>query len=374
MTPPMDCRLVGRWRIVEADLWDRDYLDLVSPATMTIGADGHGEIAYGAMQASLELEYSRSTVFFTWAGFDEGDEITGSGSAELNDDGTIEIAFAYHLGDRAVLKAERMTSSTACYWWQEVEGFAEVFYRPKPRQAQTDQARLHAFVDPAVSRFKDEPNEERREAFRSLLVGYLRMYALLSQMVDYLGPDFEKLYSFGRLLRTKLPRREREGELELDGDVALAYYRLTITSEGDRALQPGDQEPITGAAEVGTSRPKDDQRSPLSEIISTINDRFGTDWKSEDRLLFDQVVEDLTQDDELGEQARANDLDNFKHVFDPKALDAFIQRMDRNNGIASQVLNNRQMLKAIMAAMMREVYDRAREAESAMTPTRSTRR
>ena len=71
MTAPMDCRLVGRWRIVEADLWDRDYLDLVVPATMTIGADGHGEIAYGAMQASLELEYSRSMVFFTWAGFDE---------------------------------------------------------------------------------------------------------------------------------------------------------------------------------------------------------------------------------------------------------------------------------------------------------------
>jgi type I restriction enzyme R subunit len=246
------------------------------------------------------------------------------------------------------------------YWWQEVEGFAEVFYRPKQRQAQTDQARLHAFVDPAVSRFKDEPNDERREAFRSLLVGYLRMYALLSQMVDYLGPEFEKLYSFGRLLRTKLPRREREGELELDGDVALAYYRLSITSEGDRSLQAGNQEPVSGAAEVGTSRPKDDQRSPLSEIISTINDRFGTDWKSEDRLLFDQVVEDLTQDDELGEQARANDLDNFKHVFDPKALDAFIQRMERNNGIASQVLNNRQMLKAVMAAMMREVYHRAR--------------
>jgi hypothetical protein len=114
VTAPIDCRLVGRWRIVEADLWDRDYLDLVAPATMTIGADGHGEIAYGAMQANLELEYSRSTVFFTWAGFDEGDEVTGSGSAELNDDGTIEIAFAYHLGDEAVLKAERMTSSTAC--------------------------------------------------------------------------------------------------------------------------------------------------------------------------------------------------------------------------------------------------------------------
>jgi hypothetical protein len=81
---------------------------------MTIGSDGHGEIAYGAMQAGLELEYSRSTVFFTWAGFDEMDEVTGTGSAELNDDGTLEIAFAYHLGDEAVLKAERITSSTAC--------------------------------------------------------------------------------------------------------------------------------------------------------------------------------------------------------------------------------------------------------------------
>jgi hypothetical protein len=110
----MDCRVIGRWRIVEADLWDRDYLDLVTPATMTIGADGQGEIAYGAMQASLELEYSRSMVFFTWAGFDEMDEVTGTGSAELNDDGTLEVEFAYYLGDEAILKAERMTSSTAC--------------------------------------------------------------------------------------------------------------------------------------------------------------------------------------------------------------------------------------------------------------------
>jgi hypothetical protein len=114
VTVPMDCRLVGRWRIVEADLWDRDYLDLVAAAIMTLGADGHGAIAYGAMQASLELEYHCSTVFFTWAGFDEGDAITGTGSAELHDDGTLEIAFAYHLGDQAVLKAERITSSTAC--------------------------------------------------------------------------------------------------------------------------------------------------------------------------------------------------------------------------------------------------------------------
>ena len=107
MTAPMDCRIIGRWRIVEADLWDRDYLDLLEPATMTIGSDGHREIAFGAMQATLELEYSRTMVFFTWAGFDEMDEVAGSGSAELLDDPTLEIEFAYHPGDEAVLNAER---------------------------------------------------------------------------------------------------------------------------------------------------------------------------------------------------------------------------------------------------------------------------
>jgi hypothetical protein len=93
-------------------MWDCDYLDLVEPASITIGSDGRGEIAFGAMQASLDLEYSPTTVSFT--GFDEMDEVSGSGSAELLDDGTLEIEFAYHLGDEAVLKAKLDTSSTAC--------------------------------------------------------------------------------------------------------------------------------------------------------------------------------------------------------------------------------------------------------------------
>ena len=52
-------------------------------------------------------------VFFTWADFDEMDEASGNGSAELFDDGTIETTFAYHNGDEAILKAKRPNSSKA---------------------------------------------------------------------------------------------------------------------------------------------------------------------------------------------------------------------------------------------------------------------
>jgi hypothetical protein len=106
--------LVGRWSIIEADLWGRDYLDLCGPATLVIQADGDGEIAFGAMQASLDVDYGPDEIGFTWSGFDEMDEVFGSGSAELDEDGSLQITFEYHLGDEASLKAIREPSSTAC--------------------------------------------------------------------------------------------------------------------------------------------------------------------------------------------------------------------------------------------------------------------
>jgi hypothetical protein len=107
MSAAADCQLIGRWRIVEADLWDRDYLDLVEPAYMTFGKNGRGEFAFGVVNATMELGYGQRIVFFNWTGFDEGDEICGSGSAELEDDGTVEIELSFHNGDDAILKARR---------------------------------------------------------------------------------------------------------------------------------------------------------------------------------------------------------------------------------------------------------------------------
>jgi hypothetical protein len=104
---PGNCKLIGRWRIVEADIWDRDYLDLCGPAIMTITDQGRGEIAFGALQASLDIEYGRDSIGLTWEGSDEMDEVSGDGSAELLDDGSIEIEFAYRNGDEAVLNRAR---------------------------------------------------------------------------------------------------------------------------------------------------------------------------------------------------------------------------------------------------------------------------
>lgn len=66
MRGPDTCEIIGRWRIVEADLWDRNYLDLVKPAYLKIGKEGWAEFAFGAVQAGGEIEYARTIVFFRW--------------------------------------------------------------------------------------------------------------------------------------------------------------------------------------------------------------------------------------------------------------------------------------------------------------------
>jgi len=53
-------------------------------------------------------------VFFTFEGCDEDNEVTGSGSAELLEEGTLEIEISFHHGDDAVLRAEPNASSTPC--------------------------------------------------------------------------------------------------------------------------------------------------------------------------------------------------------------------------------------------------------------------
>jgi len=114
MSDPATCEVVGRWRITGSDMWDRDFLDLANPARFIVDDAGHGEIEFGAVQLDLDVEYGRQIAFFRFAGLDEGDEVWGDGSAEIADDGTLEIEIHFVDGDEPTLTAYRETSSAAC--------------------------------------------------------------------------------------------------------------------------------------------------------------------------------------------------------------------------------------------------------------------
>jgi hypothetical protein len=105
-------RLRGRWRILEMDLWDREDLDLVTPAFIEFRPDGTGSFGFIAVTGWMDCRSARSGrsgIEFSWEGTDEGDEVSGRGWAALQDDGILHGHIYFYLGDDSGFRAERYT-------------------------------------------------------------------------------------------------------------------------------------------------------------------------------------------------------------------------------------------------------------------------
>ena len=46
-------RMLGEWRIIEMEVWDKDLLDLMGPARIAISASGQGEFAFGCVNGAF---------------------------------------------------------------------------------------------------------------------------------------------------------------------------------------------------------------------------------------------------------------------------------------------------------------------------------
>lgn len=73
-------RLIGKWRIVQTDLWEADYLDMLEPAFIEFKRSGLGEFRFGCVVAGLDCHYRSAATHFTWQGSDEMDEVWATAS------------------------------------------------------------------------------------------------------------------------------------------------------------------------------------------------------------------------------------------------------------------------------------------------------
>ena len=88
--------------------WDREFIDLVAPGHLSINANGTGAFAFGAIEAEVDCRIEKTgekeRLAFSFAGWDEGDEVSGRGWA--NAAGTnMNGWFCFHLGDESTFTA-----------------------------------------------------------------------------------------------------------------------------------------------------------------------------------------------------------------------------------------------------------------------------
>ncbi|MCB1057573.1 MAG: type I restriction endonuclease subunit R, partial [Acidobacteria bacterium] len=248
---------------------------------------------------------------------------------------------------------ERELAAAAVYHQPEVDLFARIFLKPRAEQRASDNARLHAALDPAVDRFK-ALDTDAAEAFRDRLQAYVNLYGFLSQVVPFSDVDLEKLYVYGKKLLAKLPAKgETTPAVELGEDVALHYYRLQKEAEGALELREGGPVDLPGPFETGTGAaeaPKD----KLSNLIAALNDRFGTRFDAQD--LIDGVRDQLLGTEDVRRAARVNDKENFRYVLEPALDEALIDRHAKHGAFIDHLFSDHAMLRQLRATMIEEIY------------------
>ncbi len=242
------------------------------------------------------------------------------------------------------------------YHWSEVEAFARIFYRSPGKQSPSDHAQLQRHLQPAVDRFKSIYDEELRSAFREKLSGYVKVYSFLSQIIPYVDPDLEMLYSYGRFLLPHLPLDRDNNTVKLGDEVGLQYYRLQRISSGAIDVREGEEVYVKSPTDVGSGKAKD-EKAPLSEIIEVLNERFGTNFNEEDRLFFEQIREKATNHPQVIQLRQANPFDKFQLGLRKMIEDLMIQRMGENDKIVTRYMDDKAFESAAFSVLSKVIYE-----------------
>ena len=252
-----------------------------------------------------------------------------------------------------VLKHE--LAAMQVYHWSEVEAFAKIFYLPQYMQNPSDHARMHKHIQPAMDRYKSL-NEEKKNAFYEKMTAYIRFYAFISQIIPYSDTELEMLYSYGRFLAPHLDGDDTGTVPHPEKDVTLEYFRIEQIMSGAIKIEEGDTYGVKSPTAVGTSKAKDEEK-PLSEIIKTLNERFGTDFTDEDRLFFEQIKEKACKDERVIQTARANTLDKFELGIRKIIESLMMQRMAENDEIVTRYMDDVDFQGTIFPLLAKEIYD-----------------
>lgn len=251
-------------------------------------------------------------------------------------------------------------------WGLDIDRLCEVYFSPNFKAK--DHKSLYGFTSHAVERFKALPATKgddlsapaNQEDFKHSIQVFLRYYSFISQVVNLHDIELEKFYTYCRFLERVLPKGSTTEPFSLNGDeLSLEYYRLQKVQDNVFIELNNESGVLDGIGEAGLRGAKDD-RAPLSEIIKTVNNRFGTDFSDADRLFIEQVIEDCITDQKLAVQAQSNSMENFRYPFEEVILGKWIDRMDSNGELFKRLMDDEKVRGVINDYILKQVYTRLR--------------
>ena len=230
-----------------------------------------------------------------------------------------------------------------------IDQFCLIFYDPN----QPDEL-LQGVLDGVVERWAVLETDDR-EAFRSTLQSYIRLYGYISQLMTFSDVELEKLYIFSQSLNKKLPKREHSHLQGLLDSVDLDSFRVQKTHERlQLSLEERDSEVEGFGSDVTTRR--DPEQDFLSNILENLNSAHQTDFTVEDKVDIETIHRKMHENEELrqvieGDNTETNKEYKFNQVFDEILLSFVNSRLDLFTKLSQPEINKdlkRQLYQAYL--------------------------
>ncbi len=218
--------------------------------------------------------------------------------------------------------------------------------------------RVHAALTPAIDRYRGLDADDQ-DAFRDALNRFVRTYSFLSQVVAFTDVKLERDYLFCKALAAFIWPGSEAG-LDLGSAVELSNLRTQETFAGSIALTAADGEVTTIFS--GTGRQHQPEEEPLSKIIATLNERFGTSFAPEDRILYDVVMDKLVAQPDIQRAAAVNTPENFKIKLGREFTRQLLTQMNIAEEMVLKLIDDPEMQDTVLTLYLPLVQSRAAAA------------
>jgi len=222
---------------------------------------------------------------------------------------------------------------------EEVKQVAKLYF------ANADPGRINSEVDVIAWRVNELELKEL-EMLRSLLLEYLKKYAFISQIITYTDTSLEKLYVFLRLLVKKIKIDRTELPKEVLDKIDLESIKIPRTSKGSISLEEGGEklEPMGD----GRSGLTEEDTDFLSSILKEVNDRFGTEFSDEDRVILNDLSMRLLENKRLKGTIQNNSPDAAMIRYKKMYQDEKIGMLNRHYSLYEKLDQNKELDEFVM--------------------------
>jgi type I restriction enzyme R subunit len=242
------------------------------------------------------------------------------------------------------------------YTCAQVDEVMAHFLNAAPRET------LDPILDACAEVYRDDLDDDQQIAFKTQAKSFVRSYQYLVMIKAFRNPYWESLKTFLKLLLPRLPSPDEEdlsqgvlSSIDLDSYRVEREATLAIKLEGGQELEPVP-------AEVGGSA-TEPETDILSQIVQEFNQRFvRDDWTDNDRVqrfLFQDLPDEVSQDQEYQNARQHSDRQNARITFEQKLVDTMQEYIFDHTEVYRKFTDDPEFRTWLIDRLFQQDYDRA---------------